>query len=100
MASFAGAVAAIRARLTAMRPVELPIAYPNEADPDFTNANGELAPWLFAEVSGAGSNIRGVGVPGDHVVVDDGLIILHVMVPTGTGSADAFAIAGDLGEIF
>ena len=100
MANFAGAVAAIRSRVAAMRPVELPIGWPNEARPDVIDANGNPAPWAYAEVSSTGAEIRGVGVPGDHVVVEEGVIMMTVFVPDGEGTATAYGLAGQLGEIF
>lgn len=83
-----------------MRPVELPIGWPNEARPDVIDVNGNPAPWAYAEVMSTGADIRGVGVPGDHVVVEDGIIMLTVFVPDGEGTATAFGLAGQLGEIF
>jgi hypothetical protein len=100
MADFAGAVAAIRSLLSAGRPVEMPIVWPNERRPDITDADGKPAPWAYAEVASTQANIRGVGVPGDHVVIEDGLIILTVFVPDGEGDAIGFSLAGTLGEIF
>lgn len=100
MANFAGAVAAIRSRLAGLRPVELPIGWPNEGRPDVIDVGGNPAPWAYAEVVGTGAEIRGVGVPGDHVVVEDGLIMLTVFVPDGEGTGAAYALAGQLGEIF
>lgn len=82
-----------------MRPVELPIGWPNEGRPDISG-NGKPAPWAYAEVVGSGAEIRGVGVPGDHVVVEDGLIMITVYVPAGEGAAGGFETAGQLGEIF
>ncbi|MBS7699171.1 MULTISPECIES: phage tail terminator-like protein [unclassified Chelatococcus] len=100
MADYAGAVAAIFARLQAQW-TATPLAFPNgarpaELDPD----TGLLRPWVYAEVIGAGSTIVGAGVPRDHVYVYDGLIKLHVFTPSGTDAAVGFQHAVALGEIF
>lgn len=100
MADFAGAVAAISARLETMKPAGLPIAWPNQPRPEVVDGNGLPIAWAYAEVTGTTSRIHGVGVPGDHVVVDDGLIIATVFVPDGGGTAQAFTLAGQIGEIF
>lgn len=100
MADFAGAVDAILTRLEANKPPGLPIALPNRAKPETVDADGNPVAWAYAEVLGTTAGIRGVGVPGDHVVVDDGLIMVTVFVPDGEGAGPGFALAGQIGEIF
>ncbi len=101
MADYAGAVAAITARLKEQWGDRTPIGVLNEARPDLVDDNGDPVPaWLFLEVVGAGSDIVGAGRPGDHRWVYDGLIQIHVFVPVGGGSAEAFRLATDAGEIF
>lgn len=100
MADFAGAAAAIESRLEAQKPAGLPIAWPNRPRPDVVDGGGKPVPWAYAEVIGTGAEIRGVGIPGDHVVVEDGLIMITVYVPDGEGTAPGFALAGQIGEIF
>lgn len=100
MADNAGAVAAIRSRLESAWAARTPIAWPNEKRPKVTDAQGKPAPWVYAEVSWTDAGIRGVGVPGRHVTIDDGLIMLTVYVPDGEGTDAALTLAGQLGEIF
>lgn len=100
MADYAGAVAAIFARLQAQW-TDTPIAFPNGEEPATVDpGTGLPRPWIYAEVIGAGSAIVGAGVPGDHVYVYDGVIKLHVFSPKGTGTDQAFQNATTLGEIF
>lgn len=100
MADFAGAAAAIEARLESSKPAGLLVAWPNRKRPKATDEQGLPIAWAYAEVVGTGAEIRGIGVPGDHVVVEDGLIMVTVYVPAGEGTALGFALAGQIGEIF
>ena len=93
MADYAGAVAAIRARFEANW-TATPIAFQNEAFPDQTT------PWVYLEVIGNESKLRGAGTPGAHVWLYRGNIFIHVFVPVGYGAADAHAFAVAAGEIF
>ena len=100
MADFAGAVAAIKARLAANW-ATTPIAYVNEGEPVTRNAaTGAPEPWVLAEIVGTASTIHGTGRPGDRVWLYDGLIHAHVFVPKGSGAATALAHAVALGDIF
>ena len=99
MADIAGAIAAIRSRLESAW-ATTPVGWPNEARPNVTDGSGLPAPWVYAEVVWSTAGIRGVGVPGSRVVIDDGLIMLTVFVPADEGTATAFTYAGQLGEIF
>jgi hypothetical protein len=61
---------------------------------------GHLLPYVLAAPQGATGDMVGVGMPGNHVYRYDGLIHLHVYVPVGAGTADAFAMAVAAGDIF
>lgn len=103
MASYAGAVAAMRARFEELWADTTPISFPNETppvDPWPPQVNGEPVPWVYFEVIGTGSNIRGAGLRGDNVWLYEGGIYIHVFVPEGYGIADAHALADQAGEIF
>jgi len=99
MADYAGAKAAILARFRD-RWTRTPIAVPNGPDIQKTSAEGDLIPWVYFEVVGADSTIKGVGRPGDHQWVYDGLIQTHVFVPIGSGTELADQLAVAAGEIF
>jgi len=99
VASYAGAVAAIQQRLRDNW-TATPIAFQNGAEPGTTDVNGNPVPWVYCEVLNTGSEIRGIGTPGDHVWLYFGLIHLHVFVPVGSGDALAQTYAVQLGEIF
>ena len=99
MADIAGAKAAIRAYLAAHWSGAA-VIWPNGPPPVTQDANGDPVPYVYGEINIVAAGIRGVGKPGAHVVIDDGLISLHVFVPSGDGTADADAMAGALGEVF
>lgn len=100
MADYAGAVAAIRSRLEAGW-TTTPIAFQNEPFDTPVDANsGNPAPWVFLEVLGNDSELRGVGTPGDHVWRTLGHILVHVFVPVNTGAALAQQYAVTIGELF
>lgn len=99
MADIAGAKLAIKARLEANW-TTTPIAYQNGADVTKQDANGNPTPWVYCEVIGTGSELRGIGAPGNHVYTYFGLINLHVFVPIGSGDDLAEQYAVTLGEIF
>lgn len=100
MASHEEALAAIRSRLMALRPVDLPVGWPNEVKPATTDSSGNPIPWAYAEVAWTSSTIVGVGVPGDQVWVDDGLIIATVYMPDGEGDSIPTRIAKEIGSGF
>jgi hypothetical protein len=100
MADYAGAVAAIRDRLVANW-TTTPIAFQNESfDPPVDPNSGSPTPRLFLEVLGNDANLRGVGMPGDHVWLYCGHILIHVFVPVNSGAALAQQYAVTAGEIF
>lgn len=59
----------------------------------------QTAAWALIEVLGTDAQIRGVGLPGSHVVVEDGIVLASVFVQSGTGTAEAFRLAGLVGEV-
>lgn len=100
MADFAGAKAAIKAYLAAYWS-SFAVVWPNEPKPSLIGGDGNpVACWIYGEIAGTKGQIHGVGVPGDHVVVDDGLIQFTAFVPADTGLDVADAQATALGEVF
>ena len=95
MADFAGAVAAMRARFESAW-TATPVAFQNEP---FDKPNPP-SPWVYFEVLGNQSEIRGAGTPGDNIWLDEGHILIHVFVPVNSGDAQARAHAVAAGEIF
>lgn len=100
MADFAGAKAAIRERLETAWAGRTPLAWPNRPKPTFTDSQGKPVPWAYIEISGTDAGIHGVGEPGNHVVIDDGLITATVFGPADEGDDVPTQLAGALGEIF
>jgi hypothetical protein len=82
-----------RARLEAGG-LSVPFAWPNEA---FTNPEPP-APWLLVEISGDLSAPLELGR--DGVWQEDGAILVHVMVPTGTGVTDGLALRKAVANLF
>jgi hypothetical protein len=100
MASYAGAVAAIRSRLESNW-TETPIRFQNEGfEPPADPETGAPAPWVFLEVLGNTSEVRTFGLPGSHEWLYLGHILVHVFVPVYSGVERAQQIASDVGEIF
>lgn len=98
MADYAGAVAAIKARM-AENWTTTPVVYQNAANAYDPSANTQAA-WVYFEVIGSSSGLRGVGTPGDHVWLYRGFIAAHVFVPINTGTEIAQQYAVNIGEIF
>lgn len=103
MPDYAGAKAAIRARLVAGWTTTR-ISFQNEQPaapwPPLT-ANNELAPWVDLEIVGTGSELIGAsGKAGNRLWHYYGRIIVHVFVPVGSADADASAYALQIGELF
>jgi len=71
-----------------------PISYQNE---DFDAPYG--APWIYAEILPIESGGSNFNTPGLRIGSGLGLIALHVFVPTGTGTRDAFDIADQLAAL-
>lgn len=104
MADYAGAVAAIKQRMVdGWKVGEVPITpidFQNEASSEHVDGNGSPIPWVYFEVIGNGSSLRGWGTPGDHIWIYVGLVAAHVYVPVNTGTDVAQQYAADIGEIF
>ncbi len=102
MADYAGAAAAIEARLTANW-TTTPIAFENEKLPSGiigSLPNRALNPWVLCEVVGEDGEIVGAGKPGDHVNRLSGTIEITVFVPVDSKRATARGHAVAIGEIF
>ncbi|MGE0289265.1 MAG: hypothetical protein AB7P16_23500 [Bradyrhizobium sp.] len=99
MPDYAGAEAAIRARLVANWTVT-PISFMNEQEPVKVDAQQKTKPWVALEIICTGSEIVGFGTPGQQTIRYEGLINLHVVVPLNTSDTIATQHAIALGEIF
>lgn len=73
---------------------ETSVGYQNE---DLQTTPGN--PWVYAEVLGVDGDGSLFGSAGKRVKSELGLIACHVFVPTGTGTAEAYRLAEDLGEM-
>ncbi len=100
MPDYAGAVAAIKQRV-ADNWSTTPVGWAGGPAPA-TTSNGALAPWVLGEVINTSSGLRAAGTPGSNVWLYEGLIYLHVFVPTQETTSAALALqhAVALGEIF
>ncbi len=58
------------------------------------------APFVYVEIVGDQLVQDTFGAPGQNEWVEDGAAYLHVMVPNGTGSREARAIAARLSNLF
>ncbi len=84
MSSLAPARAAIRAFIETGF-TALPMVWPNERAP----MNSTPTAFVAVEVMGAGNTIKGIGQPGNRLFIHVGVIMAHIFVPFGTGSAAA-----------
>jgi hypothetical protein len=113
MADYAGAVAAINARFLAQwvngSARKTPVAFANEPPNDGVDeispwppvdGAGSPVPWVYFEVIGSGSEVRGVGTPGNNVWIYRGGIFIHVFVPEGSSVETAHGLVIAAGEIF
>ena len=101
MATFGGAVAAMRARFAAGWLT--PIAYPNGERPGGgwpPQVDGAPVPWAYFDVLASASDLRGAGLPGDHVWLTRGNIFISIFCPLGEGSVRAIDLAEAAGEKF
>jgi hypothetical protein len=87
-------LAAVRSRLEAAWD-DHPIHWPNEAF-----APPEDSPWVALEVMPNGASSTAHNSAGKRAAQDDGLIWVHVYVPTGTGEETARGIAEAIGAVF
>jgi hypothetical protein len=103
MADYAGAVAAIKQRMIDQwvdgASPKTPIVFQNKAD-EYDPGTAPTQPWVYFEVIGSSSGLRGIGTPGSNVWLYRGFILGHVFVPINDGDARAQAYAVALGEIF
>lgn len=103
MADYAGAVAAIRQRLIdnwTTTPIALQNVPPPDPFPPINPATGNPGPWVLLEVVGVNSAVRAAGVPGAQFWLYDGLVLVHVFTPTGSGIDIGQQLAAQIGEIF
>lgn len=103
MPDYAGAVAAIKARLVANWTTTA-IAYVNKQPeppfPPIDSATGNPAPVLVCEVTGSGSSVYTFGNVGNRFFIYEGLIVLHILVSIDEGDARAQQLAVNAGEVF
>lgn len=104
MADYAGAVAAIKQRMLdnwTTTPIQFQNAIPDQQPwPPVDPNTGNGIPWVYFEVMGSSSGLRGVGKPGSHVWLYRGIIAAHVFVPINSGTDLAQQYAVTIGEIF
>ena len=98
MADWAGAVAAMRARLEGGFNAA-PVEYQNE-DPPQQPWPPASAPWIFFEVIETQTTQRGVGTPGNKPWLTVGHMFAHVFAPKGYGLPDHLAIAGAIMTLY
>lgn len=102
MADYAGAVAAIIARFEADwvdgLEARTRIAKVNEVPDDPWPPRGEA--WVLIEVQNADAQPHAFGTPGHIGYRYLGTVLVHVFVPVGSGTAEAFALAVLAGEVF
>jgi hypothetical protein len=56
--------------------------------------------FVYVEIYGDNYNQESMGAPGANMWLETGVAYLHVMVPTGTGSREARALANSLLYLF
>jgi hypothetical protein len=76
----------------------LPVRYENEFTQDLLDAGTPA--WVYVEVYGDSYVQDTMGAPGANVWEETGAVYLHVMVPSGTGSAAARTHANALLNLF
>jgi hypothetical protein len=76
----------------------LPVRYENEFVQDLLDA--ETPAWVYVEVWGDRYYQDTQGAPGANVWAEDGTTNIHVLVPSGEGSADARANCVTLMNLF
>jgi hypothetical protein len=109
MPDYAGAVAAIKARLVAQwidgsnNPLTLVVFANKRPEPPFPPIDpqsGNPQPVLVCEVAGARGEPYSFGNTGNRFFRYDGLIVLHLLVAIDEGADRAEALAVQAGEIF
>lgn len=78
------------------------LAYENDGYLSRTDGNGSLIPFVLVEVQGALYEQRsiGAGTPVADLWMDRGVLWLHVLVGSNTGSQTAKTYAASLAELF
>jgi hypothetical protein len=102
MSDYAGAKAAIEARLAAnWTTTRIVVVNVTPADPwPPKGVDGKLLPYVLVEVINTRSGLVGCGTPGSQTWRYDGLIHAHVFVPVDSGSDLATQYAVTIGEIY
>jgi hypothetical protein len=98
MVDYAGAVAAIKQRMIDNW-TTTPIVFQNAGN-EYDPSSASQTPWVYFEVLGSSSGLRGVGTPGSHEWLYRGFIMAHVFVPVNSGTEIAQQYAVTIGEIF
>lgn len=99
MADYAGAVAAIKQRMIDNW-TTTPIVFRNPPPDSYDPSSNAQQAWVYFEVVGNGSELRGAGKPGDHIWIYRGFVFAHVFVPARSGDELARQYAVAIGEIF
>lgn len=102
MADYAGAKAAIEARLSAnWTTTRIAVVNVTPDDPwPPKDVNDQLVPYALIEVVNTASDIVGFGTPGSQTWRYLGLIHCHVFVPVNSGTDLATQYAVAIGELF
>lgn len=87
-------VAAVRSRIEAAA-LGVPVAWPNERHEPV----GE-EPWIYAEVEASDADCTVFNSAGKRSGQESAVLSAHVFVPVGTGTDEAFRIAGDVAALF
>lgn len=82
----------------AATPGALPVRYENDMVEDLLGAN--TPSWVYVEVWGDRYDQDTQGAPGANVWVESGVCYLHILVPSGNGSAEARDHAARLMQLF
>lgn len=88
------AIQAIKDRASTF--TDCPLYWPNEVIPVLDAP----APYVWAEITGLTTEIRSMGVPGNHWLRDHGLLRAHVAIPSGQGTDAAYSIGENLAALF
>ena len=102
MADYAGAEAAIEARLAAnWTTTRIAVVNKTPDDPwPPKDADGTLLPYVLIEMINTRSSLVACGMPGSQTWLYLGLIHAHVFVPVGSGKDLAKQYAVAIGEIY
>ena len=100
MPDYAGASKAIRDRFVAAWGTTTPVQIQNTDPPLNPWPPSPPVPWVYLEVLNSTSELRGAGLPGDHVWLYTGNIFVHIFVPINYGIDDVEAFAVQAGEIY